>query len=484
MLDSIEIRNFKAIGDEPLKLEKLAQVNYLVGENGCGKSSVLEALHLSSVNYNKNDKVAFVFLVCYLTMSIGFNHLLYSEDREKIRIKKSANEFIKQYFRKTSVLLPAINFNLKTNNVSYSIYEMIEDNTYFQTCLITNSLSYEYEPQVIHTAYEVLKDFSSDKFKLNNSSSIKEYIPDCLFYSDIWQYWLKRPMYTKKENEREKLKGSEIYVYETKNEEDKIDLLFMSVLLEISAEEYNYNWFSGLNLHNSSGELQLTKILLLISRAIIKFEQESKKKIILIDEPESFLHPSHQKLIPIFLNCFTKRYENLQFLISTHSPFIISAAGELVEKEKEDFKSEPENKDKKFIPSQKVYQIEDGECKNPSGVSGNVAIGTSAKMLGAGLKDVVDGGIDSQDVKIKKTNLMIYCEGSDSKKSYFRDDEIYQTIFGDEVNGKRVTFVSCGSCENVQKTYEIMKEINSLNKNGLEISHMSPLQKLCLTKII
>jgi AAA15 family ATPase/GTPase len=41
MLDSIEIKNFKRIGEDGLKLDKLAQVNYLVGENGSGKSIVI-----------------------------------------------------------------------------------------------------------------------------------------------------------------------------------------------------------------------------------------------------------------------------------------------------------------------------------------------------------------------------------------------------------------------------------------------------------
>ena len=48
MLDSIEIKNFKRIGEEGLKLNNLKQVNYLVGENGSGKSSVLECLYIFS----------------------------------------------------------------------------------------------------------------------------------------------------------------------------------------------------------------------------------------------------------------------------------------------------------------------------------------------------------------------------------------------------------------------------------------------------
>jgi AAA15 family ATPase/GTPase len=47
MLDSVEIKNFKRIqgNDKPLILKNLTNVNYLVGENGSGKSSMLEAVN-------------------------------------------------------------------------------------------------------------------------------------------------------------------------------------------------------------------------------------------------------------------------------------------------------------------------------------------------------------------------------------------------------------------------------------------------------
>jgi len=49
MLSSVEIKNFKAINKPGgLKLDNLAQVNYLVGENGSGKSSVLEYLYIKN----------------------------------------------------------------------------------------------------------------------------------------------------------------------------------------------------------------------------------------------------------------------------------------------------------------------------------------------------------------------------------------------------------------------------------------------------
>lgn len=59
MLDSIEIKNFKRIqgDDKSLILKNLAKVNYLVGKNGCGKSSVLEMIALSNEIKNPNFKL-------------------------------------------------------------------------------------------------------------------------------------------------------------------------------------------------------------------------------------------------------------------------------------------------------------------------------------------------------------------------------------------------------------------------------------------
>jgi AAA15 family ATPase/GTPase len=60
MLDSISIKNFKRIqGDTPLVLNDLAKVNYLVGPNGGGKSSVLELITYfqNKGNINSNDTI-------------------------------------------------------------------------------------------------------------------------------------------------------------------------------------------------------------------------------------------------------------------------------------------------------------------------------------------------------------------------------------------------------------------------------------------
>ena len=141
-----------------------------------------------------------------------------------------------------------------------------------------------------------------------------------------------------------------------------------------------------------------------------------------IEEPENGLNPKIQKLIPEILSGILEDAKkinfNIQFIITTHSPFIISAAAGL--------------------PNQKVYLLEEGQTKDAEtgdlnssrsqfGYSGYEAKKTSNKMLGAGLDDLMD--------------KIIFCEGSqtDSEISEF-DARIYNTIF----YGKGYNFVSAG----------------------------------------
>jgi AAA15 family ATPase/GTPase len=71
MLDSISIKNFKAIKDPGLTLTGLANVNYLVGKNGCGKSSVLEGIQILEpyLLFEKNSKFRNIDFKYYTSFS-------------------------------------------------------------------------------------------------------------------------------------------------------------------------------------------------------------------------------------------------------------------------------------------------------------------------------------------------------------------------------------------------------------------------------
>lgn len=110
MIKSIRIKNFKAIQDtenengdvieKPLILSGLTNVNYLVGKNGCGKSSVLEALHCkylydryeSDSEYRKLLEVEFKINSCNELLKI-FRYDEYCFSNSEIILTQKAEEF-------------------------------------------------------------------------------------------------------------------------------------------------------------------------------------------------------------------------------------------------------------------------------------------------------------------------------------------------------------------------------------------------------
>jgi predicted ATP-binding protein involved in virulence len=69
----------------------------------------------------------------------------------------------------------------------------------------------------------------------------------------------------------------------------------------------------------SAGEKQI------LGKIFPLFTDETREKVILMDEPEESLHPSWQScLLPVLRRC--AKENDCQFILATHSPQIISAA--------------------------------------------------------------------------------------------------------------------------------------------------------------
>jgi hypothetical protein len=162
--------------------------------------------------------------------------------------------------------------------------------------------------------------------------------------------------------------------------------------------------------------------------------------LFLIEEPELTLNPKLQKEIPKFFhnitNDFKKAGIEVQFLISTHSPFIVSAAAE-------------------FKDSQKVYLIEDGECLNPQGSKKGGAKRLGMEMLGAGVDDILP-----KTIVICESEVNQYAQ---DKPNYQKDAFIYQKLYG---NLHDVGFYSAGSNEAVFQNNQNINDLIQLIFNG------------------
>lgn len=183
------------------------------------------------------------------------------------------------------------------------------------------------------------------------------------------------------------------------------------------------------------------------------------KIVILIDEPEHGLHPNFQKKIPKLLSPLSNRWTEFIIIVSTHSPFIISAVAELGEQEFNDCKDKTITR-KQFQPTQKVYQIEDGQCQKSYGYWGNGCVQKSAEMLGAGLFYFHD----IPKTKIINDVYQIYCEGANSEVN---DTEFYNLVSKNW--DKNVIFIGCSSCSEVNKQASIMNEFNKLQTGQAKV---------------
>ena len=112
MIEKIHIKNFKSIYD--LEFE-VGRVNLFIGENGSGKSNLLEALvFVSASEANKLDNEFLVSRGLRVTEPELMRSAFYEEDKERdIDIELSSNQSCKKY-------------KLRSKNVEYSVWEDLE----------------------------------------------------------------------------------------------------------------------------------------------------------------------------------------------------------------------------------------------------------------------------------------------------------------------------------------------------------------------
>ncbi len=349
MFEEIFIKKFKRIGTKGVYFQKLTKVNYFVGENGSGKSSVLEYIFAKYPNRS-------VFLKDSLS-AIDFWHQVGYSD---LCLHNTEGFWWENVFeillQKNIIILELVGYLiLLENNKKESIFNK----------------------SLIQKSKKILKNLNISNFKQTN----------------------------------------------------KIQSLDISQIV--------------------GGENKLLNIVC----AILVASKLTKTEIILIDEPETHLHPSLQKKLPDIFG-FLSVLLNIQFFIATHSPFVVSSVGELTEIETKEL-----NFPQKDSYTQKVYFLKDGQVADKHGLlthygnkgyTGKNVGYIASKMLGIGLMDFISTQprISTQDAP-----KLILCEGESTKQ----DAKIYNIIFRDM--NPRVLFVSCRGNTQLHKTFRLLKEI-------------------------
>lgn len=390
MIKSISIKNFKNIWKQELKLNDLTDVNYLVWVNNCGKSSILYA----ALSFDQSNQLTNFFK--------PDGNISYEIDWGRV----FDVSLTQQQPEETNLITTWI-FSLE--NLAKFPHDVFKESKIFP--------------------YVQCDDVSSSngpfyKFFREKVGSISEHFSSWFNWSDlsIKNIWWE-----------DLVPG--------------IDKLFLK-----------------------EDEIQLSSVADWL-RQVVSFMRSLEKKfeyygtkegtnrrpnniIFCIDEPETCLHPQLQKVVPFLLQTSVDKIksfwiENVYLVVATHSPFIISAAADLVHQEKVRFKQVGwERKD--FVPSQKVYKIKNWKCLNPDWSSGDAVVFESAKMLGMWLGDF----ILAPSIQTAVKSFIVFCEWWE-KKDMPSDSEIYNEIFRSRHN---VLFISCASCVDVYHQYIAAKE--------------------------
>lgn len=360
MLRRIRIRNFKSIGDPGIDLE-LAPITILVGENGSGKSSILEGIYLCSKAVGK-------FFEEILRTEAG-NRGLYPEHYHYKLRRSSWMEF--------GIYVQDVGFVYKYSPVGEPYAQFLQNG---QEVLIVRGSSilkpselseyYNYDAKYFlsnlspkSTPKELAQDIKSFSETISQiQSKISQVLRSCIFIPVSRLRFIDRDKITS--DLRDVLRsefGPDLIRWA---KEFGLSQCFVApARVGLEAGYVDPELDVELNVECAGyGSKQILSILIQLWK--------NRDSLILIEEPEISLHPSAQaKLAELFADCISKTGN--QLIVTTHSDVLTRAF------------LKPVREGKLKIEQLKVYEItKDSE-------------GTKARELELDPKGYIKGGIPS-----------------------------------------------------------------------------------------
>ena len=130
-----------------------------------------------------------------------------------------------------------------------------------------------------------------------------------------------------------------------------------------------------ISIANSSSGQQETLPLTIILAALPFIASPPVGQTVYIEEPEAHLFPSAQRnIVELIATVFNYRKEQLQFFITTHSPYVLTAlnnllqAGLLYEESSEDIQHQLEKIVSRYksldVDDLSAYVLSDGKCNS------------------------------------------------------------------------------------------------------------------------
>lgn len=401
MLKSIEIRNFKAIGDEALKLENLAQVNYLIGPNGSGKSSVLEAIRFVNTNIFEDDhylNLQSEYDKFYQKLKkLGLDYLgplfmeeLYSQQLSKLKINGSIslldkNGQLAKINRVRNKIQSNKNIRFNTLQLFSEVYRsVVNRNTHFASYIYR-----EVTGQMMEDGLGFIKDGNN----LSKAELLETYQDSNVSNLNIAIESMHRCFVSTLSITS--ITDFEQFILKNETSEIRDNLNELQNFLDIITFSPQGTFLSHSRSDGQQFLLSLTKLIKWIT-----ITQTNEPFILCIEEPEKNLHPQFCKLIPKIIEDL--KNPNIQFLISTHSPFIINSALEL---DREKYENSSEDEKLNFQPTHKVYHLKDGKNGDPEGEGI-----TADKSYVSGYDNIL-GSIGVQPSDLLFANGIVWVEG-------------------------------------------------------------------------
>ena len=322
-----EIQNFKGV--EKMKLEFSSGVNLLIGTNGVGKTTVLEALALSMQNYfnrmngitkksiKKND-------VRFTSNLVGdaSQHRVYSNPTViKSKINLDGMEYSSEISREDETNATRTKYAGK--ELAAAGRELLNSQTKILPVICYFSTSRVVDTQKVSTS-------SVGKNKLNdrrcgymdclNATLDRKALTDWAFKMAMAEYRKGMPI-----AEYEAFKKAVGTFMQKMNDLDEIPLV--EYTRDFEDITYTENGKTMLVNYLSAGYQSLLWMLMEISFRIALLNPEMSdysqaEGIVLIDEIDMHLHPRWQWKI---LDALHSSFPKVQFIAATHSPIIISS---------------------------------------------------------------------------------------------------------------------------------------------------------------
>lgn len=338
-IERINIYNYKCYKGE-FSIEFNEGVNILVGDNGAGKSTILEAMHLALTGvlhgkYLKNE------LSQYL-----FNNKVVSEYLDKINDGKSVNlpEICIEVFFNNNSFPKFQGTGNKNKSDSCGVSFKIEFDDAYQeeySALIKNLIDNEDELNSLPIEYYKISWASFDRDSVTSRSiPIKSVLIDSSSskYQNGSDVYISRIIKNELE-ENEKVELSQAYrrMKDSFTKEDAIKKINEKIKAKSKSQEEHLNISVDLSTQHSweyslmtyLGEIPFHQVgkgaqSIIKTNLALGHHKAKEASLLLIEEPENHLSHSHLNRL---LKEIKNNVESKQAIISTHSSFVANKLG-------------------------------------------------------------------------------------------------------------------------------------------------------------